>query len=196
MLSSDAKLRQYAGWTPRSNMHYKYVHFSGGESMKDLLKVKGILKDDKHSVNILQPKQCPSCRESNKPDAQFCFKCNFVMSFDAYQKGMEERETKDREIHELKEQMHKMQQDFKFYDQSVNEVLEKVKEERKWHQREEEGRRILHDMLDKESPGWYNRYLGLLGIGPNVPLSKETRKKIKDMSEWMRNLPDDDNIDG
>jgi hypothetical protein len=25
----------------------KYVHFSGGESMKDLLKVKGILKDDK-----------------------------------------------------------------------------------------------------------------------------------------------------
>jgi hypothetical protein len=69
MLSSDAKLRQYAGWTARSNMHYKYVHFSGGESMKDLLKAKGILKDDK-KVNILQPKTCPHCKEPNRPDAR------------------------------------------------------------------------------------------------------------------------------
>jgi len=43
----------------RSNMHYKYVHFGGGESMKDLLRIKGILKDDKQSINILQPKTCP-----------------------------------------------------------------------------------------------------------------------------------------
>jgi len=81
MLSSDSKLRQYAGWTPRSNMHYKYVHFSGGESMKDLLKVKGILKEDEQSINVLKPKVCPHCREPNKPDAQFCFKCHFVISF-------------------------------------------------------------------------------------------------------------------
>ena len=107
MLSSDSKLRQYAGWTPRSNMHYKYVHFSGGESMKDLLKAKGILKEDK-VVNILQPKICPHCREPNKPDAQFCFKCNFVMSFEVYQKGMEEGQRKDQEVNELKEQMAKM----------------------------------------------------------------------------------------
>jgi integrase len=107
MLSSDAKLRQYAGWTPRSNMHYKYVHFSGGESMNDLLKAKGILKEDK-MVNILQPKTCPNCREPNKPDAQFCFKCNFVMSFEVYHKGVEEREKNNQEILELKEQMTKM----------------------------------------------------------------------------------------
>ncbi|MGB6594485.1 MAG: hypothetical protein WBE68_23540, partial [Candidatus Nitrosopolaris sp.] len=110
ILSSDSKLRQYAGWTARSNMHYKYVHFSGGEATNDLLRAKGILKDDKHSVNILQPKTCTHCKESNRPDAQFCFKCNFVMSFEAYQKGMEEREKKDQEIHELKEQMAKMEE--------------------------------------------------------------------------------------
>jgi glutaredoxin len=105
MLSSDSKLRQYAGWTPRSNMHYKYVHFGGGESMNDLLKTKGILKDDKHSVNILAPKICPHCKEQNRPDAQFCYKCNFVISFEAHQKSMEERERKDQEIRELKEQV-------------------------------------------------------------------------------------------
>ena len=76
--------------------------------MKDLLKAKGIIKDDKHSVNILQPKTCPHCREPNKPDAQFCFKCNLVMSFEAYQKGMEEGQRKDQEVNELKEQMAKM----------------------------------------------------------------------------------------
>ena len=62
------------------------------------------VKDDKHSINILQPKTCPSCREPNKPDAQFCFKCNFVMSFDAYQADMEERKKKDQEIQGLRKQ--------------------------------------------------------------------------------------------
>ena len=52
---SDAELRQYSGWTPRSNMHYRYQHFNGGESMKSLLKSKGILKDEKQQ-NILEPK--------------------------------------------------------------------------------------------------------------------------------------------
>ena len=88
-------------------MHYKYQHFSGTESQNDLLRAKGILKDDKESVNILQPKICPNpnCKEPNRPDSQFCYKCNFVISFEAYQKGMEEREKKEQEIHELKEQV-------------------------------------------------------------------------------------------
>jgi hypothetical protein len=88
-------------------MHYKYVHFSGGESMKDLLKAKGIIKDEKQP-NILAPKTCPHCREPNRPDAQFCFKCNFVMSFEAYHKGVEEREKKDQEIQVLKEKMDRL----------------------------------------------------------------------------------------
>jgi integrase/recombinase XerD len=68
IISSDAKLRQYAGWTARSNMHYRYQHFRGNESQDDLLRAKGIIKDNKESVNILQPKPCPNCREPNKPD--------------------------------------------------------------------------------------------------------------------------------
>jgi hypothetical protein len=58
--------------------------------------------------NILQPKICPHCREPNKPDAQFCFKCNFVMSFEVYHKTMEETERKDQEIYGLKEQVNEM----------------------------------------------------------------------------------------
>jgi RNase P subunit RPR2 len=57
-------------------------------------------------VNILQPKTCPNCREPNGKnekkilivvvvlivDTQLCFKCGFIMSFQAYQKDKEERE--------------------------------------------------------------------------------------------------------
>jgi integrase/DNA-binding protein H-NS len=130
LLSSDAKLRQYAVWTPRSNMHYKYVHFGGGESMKDLLRIKGIIKDEKQSINILQPKTCPHCREPNKPDVQFCFKCNFVMSFEAYHKTMEETQRKDQELQALrneqqmlKEQMAKMEES----QLKITELLEVMK---------------------------------------------------------------------
>jgi len=129
IISSDAKLRQFAGWTARSNMHYRYQHFRGNESHNDLLRAKGIIKDDKESVNILQSKTCPNCREQNKPDAYLCFKCGFIMSFQAFQKDKEERE-KDQAISELKEQMNKMQQvtesNYKSYDDLVKEVFEKV----------------------------------------------------------------------
>ncbi len=110
-------------------MHHKYVHFNGGESMKDLLKAKGILKEDE-LVNILQPKTCPHCKEPNKPDAIFCFKCNFVISFQAYQKGMEETERKDQELQALrneqqmlKEQMAKMEES----QLKITELLEVMK---------------------------------------------------------------------
>ena len=83
ILSSDLMLRQHAGWTPSSNMHIRYVHFRGGESMQDLLKIKGVIKEGEQSVNILTPKICPSCKHQNTPDSQYCFKCNFVMDFTA-----------------------------------------------------------------------------------------------------------------
>ena len=83
IISSDTKLRQFAGWTARSNMHYRYQHLRGNESQDDLLRAKGIIKDDKESMNVVQPKPCPPCRELNKPDAQLCFKCGFIMSFQA-----------------------------------------------------------------------------------------------------------------
>jgi len=101
-------------------------HFRGNESHNDLLRAKVIIKDDKESVNILQSKTCPNCREQ-KPDAYLCFKCGFIMSFQAFQKDKEEREKKDQAISELKEQMNKMQQvtesNYKSYDDLVKVLV-------------------------------------------------------------------------
>lgn len=167
MLSSDAKLRQFAGWAPRSNMHYKYVHFSGGESMKDLLKAKGILKDDVTTKNILQPKICPHCREPNKPDAQFCFKCNFVMSFEAYQAGMEEKEKKNQEIYGLKEQVNEM-------GGIIKEIVPAIK--------------IVMKELEgyKKALGLYREQYGWRKF------TDEERQRIQELQENIRTLPDDD----
>jgi integrase len=124
ILKSEAKLRMFAGWTPRSNMHYKYVHLRGNEAGDDLLRAKGIIKDDKEYINILSPKICPNpnCKEPNKPDAQFCYKCNFIMSFEAYQKDKEERQRKDQEIQGLRKQT-----------QILNEQLAAVIEQQQQH---------------------------------------------------------------
>ena len=73
-----------------------------------LLEAYGVEKYNQQQIDILKAKTCSNCGEPNKPDAQFCFKCNFVMSFEAYHKGIEESERKDQEIHELKERMDKM----------------------------------------------------------------------------------------
>jgi integrase/recombinase XerD len=105
ILSSDSKLRQYAGWSVTSNMNKRYVHFRGGEATDDLLKAKGVIKKGDQSVNILTPKVCPSCQHQNTPDSRFCFKCNFIISFNVYKKSVEEKERKEQEILELKEQV-------------------------------------------------------------------------------------------
>ena len=112
ILNSDSKLRQYAGWTQRSNMHHRYVHLRGNEAKHDLLRAKGIIKDNKESVNVLQPKPYPSCREPNKPDAHSCFKCELIMSF-------EERERKDREVSELKEQVNNLANSVTFFQKEL-----------------------------------------------------------------------------
>ncbi len=77
---------------------------------------------------------------------------NFVMSFETYQKGMEEREKKDLEIHELKEQMNKIQEAFKLYAAHANEltkeVFEKIKQQER-NQKEEGRRQIIFKIIKK-----------------------------------------------
>jgi hypothetical protein len=90
-----------------------------------------------------------------------------------------EMQTKDREIQELKEQMSKMQQDFKSYDQMVKATFEhskelisqKMEKDRKREKAEDERRRILYDMLDRELPGWKSKYYPLIGL-ESKPLTK------------------------
>jgi integrase len=97
-------LRQHAGWSGRSQMHLKYIHYFGNESSANLLEAYGILPKGQQ-IDQLRPKQCPNCSEPNKPESKFCAKCRMVLTYDAYSETLENQEEKENELQSVKERM-------------------------------------------------------------------------------------------
>jgi len=98
-------LRQYAGWSPGSNMHLKYLHYFGNESNDSILEAYGIISKDKQLSESLRPKQCPNCSEPNKPDSRFCAKCRMVLTYNAYSETLESEKQKEDRVSVLEKQM-------------------------------------------------------------------------------------------
>jgi hypothetical protein len=109
-------LRQHAGWSGKSQMHLKYLHYFGNESSESLLEAYGIMPKDQQ-IDQLKPKQCPNCMEPNKPDSKFCAKCRMVLTYNAYEETIDKKEEKESEVKELKE---KYEEDMK----SMREEME------------------------------------------------------------------------
>jgi hypothetical protein len=55
--------------------------------------------------NILKPRQCPNCDESNTPESKFCSKCRFVLSFDAFNETMEQKSKELQEAENAKKEL-------------------------------------------------------------------------------------------
>ena len=109
-------LRQHAGWSGKSQMQLKYLHYFGNESSENLLEAYGIMPKDQQ-IDQLKPKQCPNCMEPNKPDSKFCAKCRMVLTYNAYEETIDKKEEKESEVKELKE---KYEEDMK----SMREEME------------------------------------------------------------------------
>ncbi len=100
------------GHSATSNMYEVYVQDLGTESNRELLIAKGIIDRDETvsaAQKAIQPKYCPVCHEANKQTADFCFKCNWIIS----KKGMLETREKDeaaaREAEETKKKLEELQ---------------------------------------------------------------------------------------
>jgi len=77
---SDAQLKQHFGWTQSSSMASVYIHLSGRDVDKALLKINGInIDDEKESKNSLVPKNCMRCETVNPPTNKFCLRCGFAL---------------------------------------------------------------------------------------------------------------------
>ncbi|MDR4489461.1 MAG: tyrosine-type recombinase/integrase [Candidatus Nitrosocosmicus sp.] len=103
-------LRSHAGWTLSSKMPQRYIHYFGNESVRSILKAKGVIKENEDfAQNILKPKQCPNCNESNKQDSKVCIKCKMILSYDLYSEVRNEDKQKidilETDIKSLKEGM-------------------------------------------------------------------------------------------
>ena len=118
-------LRQFAGWSPASNMHLKYLHYFGNESNDSILEAYGIISKDKQLSEALRPKQCPNCNEPNKPDSKFCAKCRMVLTYDAYSETLESEKQKDDKLTTMEKQFNVMQSQM----QSLISTLTNLKEQ-------------------------------------------------------------------
>jgi integrase/recombinase XerD len=116
-------LRQHAGWSPRSQMHLKYLHYFGNESSDSILEAYGIITKDKTHSDSLRSKPCPNCNEPNKPDSKFCVKCRMVLTYDAYSETLEKQDEKESEIQKLKE---KQEQDMKLMREEMENKFQQI----------------------------------------------------------------------
>jgi hypothetical protein len=70
-------MREFFGWSKNSDMPSIYVHLSGRDVDKTILKHYGIkVEEDKEALKALAPKRCPSCMQDNPASARFCMSCH------------------------------------------------------------------------------------------------------------------------
>jgi hypothetical protein len=109
----EGVLRQHAGWSGRSQMHLKYVHYFGNESNESLLEAYGLI-DKGIQLDQLRPKQCPNCNEPNKLDSKFCGRCRMILSYDAYSESLErqkEEKMTQATVNQLSEELFSLRQE-------------------------------------------------------------------------------------
>lgn len=105
----EATLRDHAGWSINSKMPSVYLHYFGTESCNLILETYGIITKETSQTSQLLSKQCPMCREPNKPDGRFCAKCKMVLTYDAYNETLEIQKQKEDHINAMEKQVNLMQ---------------------------------------------------------------------------------------
>ena len=77
---TEAQMKEYFGWVQASKMASVYVHLSGRDVDKALLKLHGIQTDEKsEEKDILEPKRCTRCKTSNPASNKFCVLCGLPL---------------------------------------------------------------------------------------------------------------------
>jgi hypothetical protein len=122
---NEHQLRQLAGWSPRSQMHLKYIHYFGNEASESLLEAYGIVTTNQESAKTLHYKQCPNCNEPNKPDSKFCVRCRMVLTYDAYNETIEEQKENEDKLEMMEEKFTAMQSQM----QTILSVLSSINTE-------------------------------------------------------------------
>ena len=113
----------YFGWVQASEMASVYVHLSGRDVDKALLKIHGIEEEENgKEESVLKPKTCQRCSETNPATNRFCQKCGMVID----KKTMIEIVEKDMKRGKADDIMDKMLQDQRFREMFMEKIKEVV----------------------------------------------------------------------
>ncbi len=78
---TEAEMRYMFGWSATSNMPSYYVHLSGGDVRKKILKRSGMLPEEEKETGLkaLEPVKCPRCDFINPAGAMVCKQCSLLL---------------------------------------------------------------------------------------------------------------------
>lgn len=75
---SDCTMKEVFGWAKSSKMVGVYTHISGKQTDNEILKVNGIIVNEKD--DMIRPLMCPRCSVENLVTADFCIKCHYPLN--------------------------------------------------------------------------------------------------------------------
>ena len=87
---SEAGMKQYFGWHQSSRMATIYVHMSGRDVDKDILKFNGIEVKEKKFESKMKPINCVRCKVINEPTNRFCKVCGMILDKEEANKVLKE----------------------------------------------------------------------------------------------------------
>ena len=78
---TEAQMCEYLGWILGSEMPRVYIHLSGRDVDKAILKMNGLTQDDKNAKedSKMQPISCPRCRTQNGSTSKQCTRCGMAL---------------------------------------------------------------------------------------------------------------------
>jgi integrase len=108
-------INNYFGWSQTGKTRLKYQDYFADDTIDAMLTVMDGLplpsqseQNKKKNKDLLKPKQCPNCTETNTPESKFCVRCKFVLSFDLYNEKLEEKAKAAKEAEENKKTLDKV----------------------------------------------------------------------------------------
>lgn len=176
-------LKKKVRWVMNSQQGNRYIKNRMGDELKNKIL-------ERHGIKIAAVPQmvsrtCGRCNYVNKLESKYCEAkgCNYPLTQLALDeiKSAEQKKLQeliDKSNLERDNTIQALQQELK----SWEEVAEKMEVYVDRQKKEEEERREMYDILDKQSPGWDEPYLATL----RQPFD---RKKVEEFLEKIRALP-------
>ncbi|MCL5439619.1 MAG: site-specific integrase [Candidatus Thermoplasmatota archaeon] len=87
---TEAPLEAQMGWVHGSRMTQTYVHLSGRDQDRAILKAYGIEIKDEKPIEASMPLVCPRCNEPNDKINRFCWKCGMILDKTLTEKKLKE----------------------------------------------------------------------------------------------------------
>lgn len=98
---TDSQMKEFFGWTQSSKMASVYIHLSGRDVDKALLRIYGIEQDESEEKEVFVPRACPRCKQTNSPSNKYCARCGSALDLETALRSEEKHVEADKVMNQL-----------------------------------------------------------------------------------------------